>query len=107
MGADEEVFTTVDALFTAVTAHDEKLLGDCEQRLHAYRDAGKLPGDAADYLDGPGGSGAHIESDPCLRHRASLLPSVVRRVDLSPPAGPSRAFRPSYSPSTRTDRSDR
>lgn len=52
MGADEEVFTTVDALFTAVTARDEKLLGQCEARLHAQREAGKLPGPAADYLDG-------------------------------------------------------
>ena len=51
MGADEEVFATVDALFTAVTARDEKLLGDCEQRLHVLKDAGKLIGDAADYLD--------------------------------------------------------
>src|SRR5262249_32028262 len=31
MGADEAVFNSVDALFTAVTARDEKLLADCEQ----------------------------------------------------------------------------
>lgn len=52
MGADEEVFRTVDALFTAVTARDEKLLGQCEQRLHGYRDSGKLPRKAASQLDG-------------------------------------------------------
>ena len=52
MGADEEAFHTVDALFTAVTARDETLLAQCEQRLHAHRDAGKLPGEASDYLDG-------------------------------------------------------
>jgi len=52
IGADEEVFKTVDALFTAVTARDEKLLGQCEQRLRALKDAGKLPGDASDYLEG-------------------------------------------------------
>jgi hypothetical protein len=51
MGADEEVFKTVDALFTAVTARDEKRLGECEQRLNALKDAGKLPKDAAAYLD--------------------------------------------------------
>ena len=51
MGADEEVFKAVDALFTAVTARDEKLLGECEQRLSALKDAGKLPTDAAAYLD--------------------------------------------------------
>ncbi len=52
MGADGEVFTSVDALFTAVTAHDEKLLNQCDQRLHALRDAGKLPPNAWAYLDG-------------------------------------------------------
>ncbi len=51
MGADEEVFRSVDALFTAVTARDEKLLGQCEQRLHAQRDAGKMPTEAGEYLD--------------------------------------------------------
>ena len=51
MGADEEVFSAVDALFTAVTARDEKLLGQCEQRLRTLKDAGKLPPDAATYLD--------------------------------------------------------
>jgi hypothetical protein len=52
MGADAEVFKTVDALFTAVTARDEKLLGQCAQRLTVLKDAGKLPADASDYLDG-------------------------------------------------------
>ncbi len=52
MGHDEDVIKTVDALFTAVTAGDEKLLGQCEQRLHTYKDAGKLSPDASTYLDG-------------------------------------------------------
>jgi hypothetical protein len=52
MGAEPEVFKTVDALFTAVTARDEKLLGQCAQRLSALKDDGRLPGGAADYLDG-------------------------------------------------------
>jgi hypothetical protein len=52
MGADDEVFTSVDALFTAVTARDENRLGQCEQRLHALQDAGKLPATAAGHLDG-------------------------------------------------------
>ena len=51
MGADEEVSEAVDALFTAVTARDEKLLADCERRLLALKDAGKLPPQAAAYLD--------------------------------------------------------
>ena len=52
IGADKDAFRTVDALFTAVTARDEKLLGVCERRLAALKGAGKLPADAADYLDG-------------------------------------------------------
>jgi hypothetical protein len=51
MGADGEVFTAVDALFTAVTARDEKLLGRCEGRLQAFKGARKLPAAASDYLD--------------------------------------------------------
>jgi hypothetical protein len=45
------VFKSVDALFTAVAARDDQLLGACEQRLHALADAGRLPVDAAAYLD--------------------------------------------------------
>ncbi len=52
MGTSEEVFHTVDALYTAVRGRDEKRLADCEQRLHAHRDAGKLPPAAAESLDG-------------------------------------------------------
>ncbi len=52
MGADDEVFHSVDALFTAVTARDARLLNQCERRLHAHRDAGKLPAEASRYLDG-------------------------------------------------------
>ena len=52
MGPDEEVFDTVDALFTAVTARDEKRLTECEARLHGYREAGKLPASAAEHLGG-------------------------------------------------------
>jgi hypothetical protein len=51
MGTDEEVTKTVDALFTAITARDEKLLADCERRLLALKDAGKLPPQASAYLD--------------------------------------------------------
>jgi hypothetical protein len=52
MGGDEEAFATVDALFTAVTARDVQKLAECERRLHELRDAGKLPKDAAEHLDG-------------------------------------------------------
>jgi hypothetical protein len=48
---DPEVFDTVDALFTAVTAHNERLLGECESRLKSHQSAGKLPDAAASSLD--------------------------------------------------------
>jgi len=51
MGADEDVFETVDALFTAITAHDEKLLSQTEQRLNGFKNNGKLPANAAAYLE--------------------------------------------------------
>src|SRR5947207_14907946 len=51
IGADREVFTTVDALFTAVTAHDERLLRQSEQRIKSLQHAGKMPEKAAAYLD--------------------------------------------------------
>jgi hypothetical protein len=51
MGTDEDVFNTVDALYTAVRNHDAKRLAECETRLKAYRAAGKLPADAAESLD--------------------------------------------------------
>ncbi len=52
MGADDKTFATVDALYTAVRLRDPAKVGQCETRLHTYRDAGQLPADAASYLDG-------------------------------------------------------
>jgi hypothetical protein len=52
MGPDDAVFRTVDALYTAVRNHDEPRLTQCARRLAAHRNEGKLPRDAADYLDG-------------------------------------------------------
>jgi hypothetical protein len=52
IGEDEDVFKTVDALFTAVTSRDEDRLADCEERLHASREEGRLADSPAHYLDG-------------------------------------------------------
>ena len=43
MGSDPAVFDTVDALFTAVTSRDVRRLGECEERLRGFREAGTLP----------------------------------------------------------------
>lgn len=50
--ADEEVFTTVDALFTALTSRDSKRLDDCERRLKGYHDQGRTSDKVAATLDG-------------------------------------------------------
>ena len=68
MGPDDEVFSTVDALFTAVTAHDERLLEQCTRRLQVLSEAGKLPREASNYLDGIIAT-ARIG---CGRHRRKL-----------------------------------
>jgi hypothetical protein len=52
IGSDASVRKTVDALYTAVTSRDAKRLNDCEQRLKVLREEGKLPAEAAAYLDG-------------------------------------------------------
>jgi hypothetical protein len=51
IGADPEAMKTVDALFTAVTSKDERRLTDCEERLRAHEEAGRLPAAAARRLD--------------------------------------------------------
>ncbi len=50
--ADEEVFNTVDALFTALTSRDHDRLDECERRLLEYRESGKLSAKPARLLDG-------------------------------------------------------
>jgi hypothetical protein len=49
--ADEQVFNTVDALFTALTARDRTRLDECERRLKAYHEQGKTSRAAAARLD--------------------------------------------------------
>jgi hypothetical protein len=51
LGGNEEVTNTVDALFTAVTARDEKLLAECKQQLLKLKDEDKLPTEASAYLE--------------------------------------------------------
>lgn len=51
IGPDEDVFKTVDALFTAINSHDQQRLQDCRHRLQAYHRDGKLPSAAAKRLD--------------------------------------------------------
>ena len=49
--ADEDVFNTVDALFTALTSQDPGRLEDCERRLDGYIEEDRLAPAAARVLD--------------------------------------------------------
>lgn len=51
IGPDEEAFKTVDALYTAVSAHDAPQLERCEADLKRLQSEGKLPEDAYRSLD--------------------------------------------------------
>lgn len=46
IGPDPEVFKTIDALYTAVSLRDPKLVDNCRETLAKHHDAGKLPDDA-------------------------------------------------------------
>lgn len=52
MGTSDEVFKTVDALYTAVRSHDERRMGECQLKLKSLREANQLPTAAAESLDG-------------------------------------------------------
>ena len=52
MGASDEAFHSVDALYTAVRNRDESQLADCERRLKGHAETGKLTAPAWKYLDG-------------------------------------------------------
>jgi hypothetical protein len=49
--ADEEVFNTVDALFTALTSRDLSRLDDCDRRLQGFREEERLAPAASKVLD--------------------------------------------------------
>lgn len=51
IGADERVFKTVDALFTAMTTRDPKRLEQCATFLAEHRRAKLLPEPSAQLLD--------------------------------------------------------
>lgn len=52
MGLDREVFSTVDALYTAVGIKDMNQVERCEKTLRELHAAGKLPQDAWQALSG-------------------------------------------------------
>jgi hypothetical protein len=51
IGADKATFKAVDALYTAVSLRDPKLVDQCETNLKSLKDTGKIPEDASSSLD--------------------------------------------------------
>jgi hypothetical protein len=51
IGADKDTFKTVDALYTAVSLRDPKLVGQCAAKLQRLRDASKIPAGAYSSLE--------------------------------------------------------
>ena len=51
LGGDEEVFKTVDALFTAVISQDRLALDRCKQQLAAFQQEGVIAGNVVAKLD--------------------------------------------------------
>ncbi len=79
MGADEEVFKTVNALFTALTSKNTSRLDDCGKRLRDYREAGKLPETAAKSLDSIMKQAREGQWDPAARRLYEFM--LVQRRD--------------------------
>ena len=51
LGPDKQVFKAVDALYTAVSLREPKLVAQCAAELTSLRDDQKLPAAAASALD--------------------------------------------------------
>ncbi len=51
IGVDEESFKSVDALYTAISLRDQKLVDRCDGRLRELKDGKKLPEAAGTSLD--------------------------------------------------------
>jgi hypothetical protein len=51
LGNQPVVFTTVDALYTAVRMHDLNRVSQCAERLRAFSTSGILPSEPAAHLD--------------------------------------------------------
>lgn len=67
IGADEQVFNTVDALFTAITSRDNSRLAECEKRLQGCRQSGTLAAAPAQFLDGVIEQARRNEWEPAAR----------------------------------------
>src|SRR5437588_5108633 len=51
LGEDRDTFKAVDALYTAVSLRDLKLVGQCEAKLKGLHDASRIPEDVFSSLE--------------------------------------------------------
>jgi hypothetical protein len=78
--ASDEVYNTVDALFTAITAHDQARLTACEQRLTKYESAGHIPAAAAKRLTSVINSARAGEWDSAARRLYDFIQGQRREI---------------------------
>ena len=88
MGIDSDVFRTVDALYTAVRAKDEPRVGQCATTLSTHREAGKLPANAADYLDDIVARSRSGDWDSATRRLYDFMLAQRRDGEAKPKSGP-------------------
>ena len=73
MGADPEVFKTVDALYTAIRNQDKKQLASCEAMLKDHFRGGRLPAAASQSLNKVIARAHSGEWDPAAKSLYSFM----------------------------------
>jgi len=94
LSASEDVFKTVDALFTAITAHDQSRLTACEQQLETLKTAGQIPAAAAKRLATMIGTAGAGQWDAAARQLYSFIQAQRREVSASEALAPRSAASP-------------
>lgn len=77
-GTDDETFKMVDALWTAVTAQDVKLVDQCAEKIVKLHDEGHMPDPAFEYLQTVVAK-AHSAQWPKARDQLKKLIRAQRR----------------------------
>ncbi|HEY6565866.1 MAG TPA: hypothetical protein VIY86_15395 [Pirellulaceae bacterium] len=87
MGPDEDVFRTVDALYTALRMRDSARVSRCAARLQSYFEAGNLPEEGFSYLADVVRRSQAGEWDPAIRSLYRFM-RAQRRETAAIPSGP-------------------
>ena len=73
IGPDDDAFKAVDALYTAVSLRDPKLVARCDAKLKALLAANKLPAGAAKSLDAIIAEAGQSNWEPAIDHLSSFM----------------------------------